>query len=303
MRGTERAVRGTAGSAPCTVRGDDRGRRCAPAEVDRTDRILTAGPSAPRAGPRPVPRSSRSVNFPMRRTRPKTSPTGLERCSWDEALDLIAATLLECGHPPGSYWSRSTRARRGHGAHRHRALAAAAHQSLRTPNIAHDPSLRGRVTRPARTTPSDAGAADARRGAERLHRGVGLEPNGNFWTLATDIGGGQGREAPGCWSSIRAGGFGEQGGRLLQVRPGTDGALALGLIHLLIRDGVTTSNSCASGPTHVLVPGRPGMLSQAPTWTACPPPVDVTSRPSTGAPSSSSTEPSGASMRGRAVGP
>src|SRR3954470_23449880 len=31
------------------------------------------------------------VNYPMRRTRPKTDPDpGWERCSWDEALGLIA---------------------------------------------------------------------------------------------------------------------------------------------------------------------------------------------------------------------
>ena len=36
------------------------------------------------------------VDFPMRRTRPKTDPDpGWERCSWDEALDLIARKLLE----------------------------------------------------------------------------------------------------------------------------------------------------------------------------------------------------------------
>src|SRR5437764_12550180 len=36
------------------------------------------------------------VNFPLRRTRPKTDPEpGWERCTWDEALDLIAGKLLE----------------------------------------------------------------------------------------------------------------------------------------------------------------------------------------------------------------
>src|SRR6266571_2604285 len=36
------------------------------------------------------------VNYPLRRTRPKTdSDPGWERCGWDEALDLIAHKLLE----------------------------------------------------------------------------------------------------------------------------------------------------------------------------------------------------------------
>jgi len=35
------------------------------------------------------------VNYPLRRTRPKTDPDpGWERCTWDEALDLIARRLL-----------------------------------------------------------------------------------------------------------------------------------------------------------------------------------------------------------------
>jgi anaerobic selenocysteine-containing dehydrogenase len=35
------------------------------------------------------------VNYPLRRTRPKSADDpGWKRCSWDEALDLVAATLL-----------------------------------------------------------------------------------------------------------------------------------------------------------------------------------------------------------------
>ena len=44
------------------------------------------------------------VNFPMRRTRPKTSSDpGWQRCSWDEALDLIAAKLLEVRASSGAH--------------------------------------------------------------------------------------------------------------------------------------------------------------------------------------------------------
>ena len=45
------------------------------------------------------------------------------------------------------------------------------------------------------------------------------------------------RAARSCWSSTRAAsGSANKADVLLQVRPGTDGALALGLIHLLIRE-------------------------------------------------------------------
>ena len=42
------------------------------------------------------------VNYPLRRTRPKTDPDpGWERCTWDEALDLIAAKLSEIRETSG----------------------------------------------------------------------------------------------------------------------------------------------------------------------------------------------------------
>ena len=43
-------------------------------------------------------------------------------------------------------------------------------------------------------------------------------------------------------------GIGGQADMLLQVRPGTDGALALAMIHCLIEEIGTTLLSCGSGP-------------------------------------------------------
>src|SRR2546427_11564739 len=65
----------------------------------------------------------------------------------------------------------------------------------------------------------------------------GSNPNGNFLTLATDIAAAKARGARLLVVGSRRVGSADQEDVWLQVRPGTDGALALGLIHLLIRDG------------------------------------------------------------------
>src|SRR6185369_4647026 len=61
-------------------------------------------------------------------------------------------------------------------------------------------------------------------------------PNGNFLTLATDIAAAKARGARLLVVDPRRVGLANKADVWLQVRPGTDGALALGLIHLLIRD-------------------------------------------------------------------
>src|SRR5262249_51499282 len=65
----------------------------------------------------------------------------------------------------------------------------------------------------------------------------GSNPNGNFLTLATDIAAAKARGARLLVVDPRRVGLANKADVWLQVRPGTDGALALGLIHLLIRDG------------------------------------------------------------------
>src|SRR4029077_1359979 len=65
----------------------------------------------------------------------------------------------------------------------------------------------------------------------------GSNPNGNFLSLATDIAAAKARGAKLLVVDPRRVGLANKADVWLQVRPGTDGALALGLIHLLIRDG------------------------------------------------------------------
>ena len=99
MRGdASRAVKGYCGfcAVHCpVVTTVDAGARPLRVEPDRSHPHGGAICAKGRAAPEFHDHRDR-VNFPMRRTRPKTSPDpGWERCSWDEALDLIAAKLLE----------------------------------------------------------------------------------------------------------------------------------------------------------------------------------------------------------------
>jgi anaerobic selenocysteine-containing dehydrogenase len=63
----------------------------------------------------------------------------------------------------------------------------------------------------------------------------GSNPNGNFLSLARDIAAAKARGARLLVVDPRRVGLANKADVWLQVRPGTDGALALGLIHLLIR--------------------------------------------------------------------
>src|SRR5262249_48286617 len=65
----------------------------------------------------------------------------------------------------------------------------------------------------------------------------GSNPNGNFLSLATEIAAAKARGAKLLVVDPRRVGLANKADVWLQVRPGTDGALALGLIHLLISDG------------------------------------------------------------------
>jgi anaerobic selenocysteine-containing dehydrogenase len=64
----------------------------------------------------------------------------------------------------------------------------------------------------------------------------GSNPNGNFLSLATDIAAARARGARLLVVDPRRVGLANKADVWLQVRPGTDGALALGLIHLLISE-------------------------------------------------------------------
>src|SRR5262245_35908053 len=181
------------------------------------------------------------VNFPMRRTRPKTSSDpGWQRCSWDEALDLIAAKLLEVRASSGAQAVAFNKGTTGG-----TALTDTERWLQRLTNHFGTPNIGG--TTHLCQWPRDTAGAHYTFGTPALPmpdvlRSAcivvwGSNPNGNFLTLATDIAAAKARGARLLVVDPRRVGLANKADVWLQVRPGTDGALALGLIHLLIRDG------------------------------------------------------------------
>jgi len=238
----------------------------------------------------------------MRRTRPKTSPDpGWERCSWDEALDLIAATLLEVRASSGAHTVAFNKGTTGARRSPTPSAGCSAHQSLRHPeHRRHGPiSASGRVTRPARTTTFGTPALPMPDVARSACIVVwGSNPNGNFLTLATDIAAAKARGARLLVVDPRRVGLANKADVWLQVRRAPTARWRSAHSPADAATAVTTSNSCASGPTHRSWCGTDtGMLLTG---------ADLDGVPSTGrrhvaaidgSSSSSSTTPSGASMR------
>ena len=180
------------------------------------------------------------VDFPMRRTRPKTDPDpGWERCSWDEALDLIARKLLEVrasSGPEAVAFNKGTTGGTG--------LTDTERWLHRLLHLFGTPNLGG--TTHLCQWPRDTGAAHYTFGTPSLampdvprSRCIvlwGASPTGNFLTLGIDITAAKARGAKLLVIDPRRAGLANKADLWLQVRPGTDGALALGLIHLLIQD-------------------------------------------------------------------
>ena len=180
------------------------------------------------------------VDFPMRRTRPKSDPDpGWERCSWDEALDLIARKLLEVrasSGPEAVAFNKGTTGGTG--------LTDTERWLHRLVHLFGTPNLGG--TTHLCQWPRDTGAAHYTFGTPALampdvprSRCIvlwGASPTGNFLTLGIDITAAKARDAKLLVIDPRRAGLANKADLWLQVRPGTDGALALGLIHLLIQD-------------------------------------------------------------------
>src|SRR5262245_16707651 len=181
------------------------------------------------------------VNVPLRRTRPKTDPDpGWEPCSWDEALDLIALKMLEIRASSGAEAVAFNKGTVGG-----TALTDSERWLQRLINHFGTPNIGG--TTHLCQWPRDTGGAQYTFGTPALPmpdvaRSTcivlwGSNPNGNFLSLATDIAAARARGAKLLVIDPRRVGLANKADVWLQVRPGTDGALALGLIHLLIRDG------------------------------------------------------------------
>src|SRR5262245_1382260 len=180
------------------------------------------------------------VNVPLRRTRPKTDPDpGWEPCSWDEALDLIARKLLEVRAASGAHAVAFNKGTVGG-----TALTDSERWLQRLINHFGTPNIGG--TTHLCQWPRDTGGAQYTFGTHALPmpdvaRSAcivlwGSNPNGNFLSLATDIAEARARGARLLVVDPRRVGLANKADVWLQVRPGTDGALALGLIHLLIRE-------------------------------------------------------------------
>ncbi len=180
------------------------------------------------------------VDVPLRRTRPKTDPDpGWEPCTWDEALDLIAEKMLAIRQTSGAEAVAFNKGTVGGTAltDTERWLQRLIHH-FGTPNI-------GGTTHLCQW-PRDTGAAHytfgtpvlampdvARSGCIVLW---GSSPTANFLSLGRDIAAAKARGAKLLVVDPRRVGLANKADVFLQVRPGTDGALALGLIHLLIRE-------------------------------------------------------------------
>jgi len=180
------------------------------------------------------------VDFPLRRTRPKTDPDpGWERCSWDDALDLVAGKLLEVrasSGPQAVAFNKGTVGGTG--------LTDTERWLQRLVHLFGTPNLGG--TTHLCQWPRDTGAAHYTFGTPALampdvaRSGCivlwGASPTGNFLSLGTDIVAAKARGAKLLVVDPRRVGLANKADVWLQVRPGTDGALALGLINLLIRE-------------------------------------------------------------------
>jgi anaerobic selenocysteine-containing dehydrogenase len=177
------------------------------------------------------------VNHPLRRTTPKTAPdAGWERCSWDEALDTIATRLLAIRAESGAH---AVAIGRGTGSGTGlsptepwvKRLAAA----FGTPNYMTNTHLCN--------WPRD-GAAFYTFGTyplpmpEVTRSGCivlwGSNPSATLLNLASGVLDARARGAKLVVVDPRRVGLGNRADLLLQVRPGTDGALAMALTHELI---------------------------------------------------------------------
>lgn len=179
------------------------------------------------------------VNVPLRRTRPKTDPDpGWEPCSWDDALDLIARKMLEVRASSGAQAVAFNKGTTGG-----TALTDSERWLQRLINHFGTPNIGG--TTHLCQWPRDTGGAQYTFGTHALPmpdvaRSAcivlwGSNPSGNFLSMATDIAAAKARGAKLLVIDPRRVGLANKADVWLQVRPGSDGALALGLIHLLIR--------------------------------------------------------------------
>ena len=237
---TQREVRGYCGfcGVHCPVVTTVDGARVLGVVPDRSHPLGGAICAKGRAAPEFHDHGDR-VNVPLRRTRPKTDPDpGWEPCTWDDALDLIAAKMLAVRATSGAEAVAFNKGTVGG-----TALTDSERWLQRLINHFGTPNIGG--TTHLCQWPRDTGAAHYTFGTPVLAmpdvaRSAciviwGSSPTANFLSLGTAITAAVARGAKLLVVDPRRVGLANKADVWLQVRPGTDGALALGLIHLVLR--------------------------------------------------------------------
>ncbi len=198
-----------------------------------------------RAAPELV-HSPERLLYPMKRTRPKGDPDpGWQRITWDNALDTVAAAMLRIADAHGpeavafSLPSPSTTAIVDSANWIRRLMNA-----FGTPNAANHIELCGWARNQATRFTFGVGSVhSASSGAmpDIANSGIlllcGYNPSGSRITHATAIAEALKRGMKLIVIDPRQTGFANKADLWLRVKPGTDGALALGLANIMIQRG------------------------------------------------------------------
>jgi anaerobic selenocysteine-containing dehydrogenase len=191
-----------------------------------------------RAAPELVHAKDRLL-YPMRRTRPKSDPeAGWQRIAWDEALDWTAARMREVARrhgPEGVAFGCTTPA--GTAVSDGFLWILRLVRAFGSPNLVWGEELcawhRDFVT--AFTFGVDIGTPDFERTGCLLL--WGHNPATTYLAQATEVVNATARGAALIVVDPRRAGPAARANQWLRVRPGTDGALALGLAHVMIAEG------------------------------------------------------------------
>jgi anaerobic selenocysteine-containing dehydrogenase len=180
------------------------------------------------------------VNHPLRRTSPKTaSDPGWERCSWDEALDLVAERLTAIRSDSGAeavVFTKGTSG--GTGMLPSAPWIDRLARSFGTPNMMDNEHICN-WARDGATYYTFGTYGLPRPEVEHSNCILiwGANPSATVIDLASAIATARARGARLVVVDPRRTGLANKADLVLQVRPGTDGALALAFTHVLIANG------------------------------------------------------------------
>ena len=180
------------------------------------------------------------LNYPLRRTNPKgAEDPGWERVDWDQALDDIAARLLDIRERHGAEAIVMAR-----GTASGTSTDDVNGWSSRLLNLIGSPNSLSttHVCNWHKDTAFSYTFGVPQPSPDVLHSGAfllwGHNPSSTQLLLAQDAVTARKRGMKVVVVDPRKVGLGSQADVLLQVRPGSDGALALGMVHVLIEEGL-----------------------------------------------------------------